>query len=152
MSTCFMLASWMIRTVIRLRVTRDTTKPQMLRKVLFDTGGNHLNSHQERVCFISYFSPSSVSTPLFRCVCGIMGWAIRHKRGEGMSFDYMTHVALWRHVEPHVVLWLHAPVALGLHVHVALWLHVELHRMPLTAYTCNSLTTCIHVALDYMYM
>ena len=53
MSTCFMLASWIIRTV-RLRVTRDTTKPQMLRKVLFDTGGNHLNSHQERVCVFFY--------------------------------------------------------------------------------------------------
>ena len=55
MSTCFMLASRMIRTV-RLRVTRDTTKPQMLRKVLFDTGGNHLNSHQERVFYFIFLA------------------------------------------------------------------------------------------------
>ena len=47
----------MIRTV-RLRVTRDTTKPQMLRKVLFDTGGNHLNSHQKRESVLFYIFSS----------------------------------------------------------------------------------------------
>ena len=59
MSTCFMLASRMIRTV-RLRVTRDTTKPQNLmpRKVLFDTGGNHLNSHQKRESVLFYIFSS----------------------------------------------------------------------------------------------